>query len=228
MTGTVQILCRTVLFGGLSTAQVSSIAACAVPKTCASGQVLYVLGDEPRGIYVISSGCVRTVRHTNEGREQILSVEYPYATLSEVAVFDGGKSVATAITQEDSDLLFISREDIHRLCNESPAIMANIVAVLARRVRSYAELIHTLSLRDVDRRVAWFLLQEALHRGVPTSAGMAVEVLATHHEIAARVGCVREMVTRAFGHLHKAGLIMADGRVVVIPSETELMKYVGS
>ena len=93
------------------------------------------------------------MRHTNDGREQILSVEYPFATLSEVAVFDGGKCLTTAITQEDSDLLFISSEDIHRLCNESPAIMANIVAVLARRVRSYAELIHTLSLRDVDRRV---------------------------------------------------------------------------
>src|SRR4051812_48027909 len=47
-------LCRTVLFGGLSAAEVDSIAACDVQKTCASDQVLYLLGDEPAGIYVIS------------------------------------------------------------------------------------------------------------------------------------------------------------------------------
>src|SRR4051794_18033408 len=52
----VRVLCRTVLFGGLSAAEIDSIAACAVQKTCASGQVLYVLGDEPAGIYLISSG----------------------------------------------------------------------------------------------------------------------------------------------------------------------------
>jgi len=224
----VQVLFRTLLFSDLSAAEVANIADSVVPVECTPGQVVFVTGDEPRGIYVVVSGSIRAVRHTAEGREQVLSVEYPCATLAEVPVFDRGKCVATAIAQEHSELLFITKDDIHRLCGASPVLMGNIIEALARRIRSYADLIHTLALRDVDRRVAWFLLQEGVNRGVATDQGIAVELLATHHDIAARVGCVREMVTRAFGHLHKAGLVVSSGRLIVIPSETELLKYIGS
>ena len=224
----VQVLCRTLLFGELSGVELAHITEYVVPVEYTPGQVVFVTGDEPRGMYIIASGSMRVVRHTAEGREQVLSVEYPCATLAEVPVFDSGKCVATAIAQEQSELLFISKEDVRRLCRESPVLMSKIIEALARRIRSYADLIHTLALRDVDRRVAWFLLQEGLNRGVATDQGIAVELLIPHHEIAARVGCVREMVTRAFSHLHKAGLVVSHGRLVIIPSETELLKYVGS
>jgi len=223
---TVRILCRTVLFGGLSVDDVCRVAEQVVPLEYAPGQVVFVTGEEPTGIYIVAGGAVRSVRQTVDGREQVLSVHYPCATLGEVPTFDRGPWFSTGMALGATSLLFIGRNDIYRLCAECPELFSRLVEVLARRVRSYADLVHNLALRDVDHRVAWFLLNEAIERGVPTDAGVALELTATHQDIACRVGSVRGMVTRAFGHLQKAGMIKMRGRLVTIADQRRLSEYV--
>jgi CRP-like cAMP-binding protein len=223
---TVRILCRTVLFGGLSVDDVYRVAERVVRLEYAPGEVVFVAGEEPKGIYVVAGGAVRAVRQTVDGREQVLSVDYPCATFGEVPIFDRGPWFSTGMALGATSLLFIGRNDIYRLRAECPELFSRLVEVLARRVRSYADLVHTLALRDVDRRVGWFILKEAIERGVPTDAGLALELTATHQDIACRVGSVREMVTRAFGHLQKAGLIKMRGRLVTIADQARLSEYV--
>lgn len=223
---TVRILCRTILFGGLSIDDVSRVAEQVVPLEYAPGQVVFMAGEEPKGIYVVAGGAVRSVRQTVDGREQVLSVHYPCATLGEVPTFDRGPCFSTGMALGPTSLLFIGRNDVYRLCAEYPDMFSRLIEVLAKRVRSYADLVHTLALRDVDRRVGWFILNEAIERGVPTDAGLALELTATHQDIACRVGSVREMVTRAFGHLQKAGLIEMHGRLITIADQRRLSEHV--
>jgi len=223
---TVRILCRTVLFGGLSIDDVYRVAGQVVLLEYAPGQVVFVTGEEPKGIYVVAGGAVRSVRQTVDGREQVLSVYHPCTTFGEVPTFDRGPWFSTGMALGATSLLFIGRNDVYRLCAECPELFIRLVEVLATRVRRYADLVHTLALRDVDRRVAWFILNEAIERGVPTDAGLALELTATHQDIACRVGSVREMVTRAFGHLQKAGLIKIRGRLVTIADQQRLSEYV--
>jgi CRP-like cAMP-binding protein len=220
-----QVLCRTSLFAELTGCELDRVVERIAAFDFAPGQVIFVAGEEARGLYVVASGAVRSVRQTTGGREQVLSVDYPYATIGEVPVLDRGQCFSTVVAQCPTQLLFISKDDVHRLIGSYPALLRRTIEVLAGRVRDYAELVHTLSLREVDRRVAWFLLHEATRRGIVTNAGLAVELTVTHQELACHVGSVREMVTRAIGHLQKAGLVCVRGRLVIIPDQMELISY---
>jgi CRP-like cAMP-binding protein len=222
----VQVLCRTALFGGLTAAQIDRVSERVAFLQYAPGQVVFLMDEDPRGIYVVANGAVRSIRQTSDGREQVLSVEYPCSTIGDAAVFDHGRCFSTAIAHLPTNLLFISKSDMQRVWTDYPELFRRSVEVLAGRVREYAEIIHTLSLHEVDRRVAWFVLNEARRRGVPTDSGIALELTATHHDIASRVGCTREMVTRAFGHLQKAGLLDMRGRLLAVRDHRALADYV--
>jgi CRP/FNR family transcriptional regulator len=49
----------------------------------------------------------------------------------------------------------------------------------------------------------------------------------TNQQIAARIGSVREVVSRAFARLQQNGLVTLEGRRVTIPDEEALKAYAG-
>ena len=184
-------------------------------------------GDEARGLYCIVEGSVRAFRESLEGREQVIHVEAAGATIAEVPVFDEGKYPSTVAGDEDSVLLFIDKRDVRRLCLEHPQIAVAALRLLAGRLRKCAALVEDLSLHEVDQRLAKFLVGEAQARGARTGAGIVLEMPLTNQQVAARIGSVREVVSRALARLQKNGLIKVEGRQITIPDEEALRAYGG-
>ncbi len=199
----------------------------AVEHTLSRGEILFLAGEEARGLYVVVSGAVRAFRESLEGREQVIHVERAGATIAEVPVFDDGTYPSTVAAEEDSTLLYIDKRDVRRLCLERPQIALAALKVLAGRLRRSAALIEALSLHEVDQRLARLILSEARQRGSLTPDGLAVDMVLTHQQIASRIGSVREVVSRAFGRLQQNELIRADGRRITISDEEALEIYAG-
>jgi CRP/FNR family transcriptional regulator len=124
-------------------------------------------------------------------------------------------------------VLFIEKRDVRRLCLEHPQIALAALEVLAGRLRRTAGLIEALSLREVDQRLARLLLGELRARGQRTSKGVVFDLALTNQQIAARIGTVREVVSRALSRLQQNDLIVMDGRKVLIPDEAALKSYAG-
>jgi len=223
----IEALRRTALFGGLSLAELQALAGTAVERRLSAGEVLFVAGDEARGLYVVAEGAVRAFRETLEGREQVIHVERAGATIAEVPVFDGGPYPSTVAAEEASTLLFIDKRDVLRLCVDHPPIALAALKLLAARLRRSAELIEALSLREVDQRLARFILEEARSRGSLTDSGLAVELILTNQQIASRIGTVREIISRSLARLQQNGLIALEGRRATIPDEQALSVYAG-
>jgi CRP/FNR family transcriptional regulator len=93
-------------------------------------------------------------------------------------------------------------------------------------MRNCAALVERLSLRDVDRRVAQLLLQEAADYGKRSGDVLEFHLALTHQQIGSRVGSVREVVSRAIMRLQQSGLIRVDGRKIIISSEQALRNYI--
>ena len=218
---------RTALFGDLNEAGLRALADRAMEHKLSRSEVLFVAGDEARGLYVIVEGAVRAFRESLDGREQVIHVERAGATIAEVPVFDDRSYPSTVAAEEDSTLLFIDKRDVRRLCLDHPEIALAALKVLAGRLRRCAELVEVLSLHEVDQRLARLLLAEAQARGRRTEAGITVELILTNQQIAARIGTVREVVSRALTRLQQNGLINLEGRRVIIPDETALTAYAG-
>jgi CRP/FNR family transcriptional regulator len=173
--------------------------------------VLFDEGMPAAGVYVVLTGRVKLVRTSPRGREQVLHVEGPGATLAEVPVFDGGGYVATAVAAEDGEVLLVPRDALLDLCGRHPAVALAVIRTLAHRVRHFAALIEDLALRDVTARLARCLLDESRQAGEGW-----FRLSGTRDEIAARLGTVRERVSRSLGTLRSLGLVEVRGRLVGI------------
>jgi CRP-like cAMP-binding protein len=218
---------RTRLFEELDENTLCVLAERAFERRFQKDEVLFVAGEEAHGLYVIVEGAVRAFRVSLDGREQVIHVERAGATIAEVPVFDDGTYPSTAAAEEDTTVLFIDKRDVQHLCLEHPKITLAALKVLAGRLRRCAELVEALSLREVGQRLARFLLAEARRSGAPAENGISINLSQTNQQIAARIGSVREVVSRAFTRLQHDGLIIVEGRRLIIPDEAALETFAG-
>lgn len=218
---------RAKLFEALDETTLHVLAGGAVERRFQKDEILFVAGEEARGLYVIVEGAVRAFRVSPDGREQVIHVERAGATIAEVPVFDDGTYPSTAAAEEQTITLFIDKRDVRHLFLEHPEIALAALKVLAGRLRRCAELVEALSLREVGQRLARFLLAEARRSGTRTENRISINLTQTNQQIAARIGSVREVVSRAFTRLQHDGLIIVEGRRLIIVDEVALESFAG-
>lgn len=206
-THVLRLLRQVPLFAGLGDDALSQLARRCVSRSVSAGHVLFTTGDECRGLYLIESGRVRIYRTDPAGREQVLHIEGPGRTVAELPLFDGGPYPASAITIEESRLVFLPRADFEYLYRSQPDIAQAIIRALGRRLRHMVHLAETLAFRDVAARLAMLLVGYAERAGTAVASGVEIELDRTQEEIAHEIGTARESVSRAMKQLRRKGLI---------------------
>lgn len=188
---------------------------------------VFVEGEPCDGLWIVVEGRLKVFRTSPRGREQVLHVEGPGATLGEVPLFDRGGYVASATTLSAARLIWVPRRELEDLCREHPEVALAIIATMARRVRAFAGLAGDLALRPVQARLGRLLLEEARRVGRQTPRGLELTLPGTRDEIAARIGTVREPASRALSALARQGLVTVSGRHVLVRDVRGLEKVAG-
>ena len=222
-----ELLKQTLLFRDLDDVILRSLARSAVEKQLAKDKILFIAGAEAAGLYVVIEGSVRAFRTGSDGREQVIHVERAVTTIAELPVFDDGAYPSTVAAEEESRVLFIAKEKVRAACLEHPQLALAAARLFASRLRNCAELVESLSLREVGQRLAEFLLDQAKKNSDATSGSVTFRQELTHNQLAARIGTVREVVSRVMFRLQEQGLITTKGRVITIPDRAALERYAG-
>jgi len=224
------LLRRLPLFSRLGEDALERVRRRVVVRSVPRRTLLFREGEPCRGLFVVVRGRVRVYRANREGREQLIHDMGPGRAVAEVPLFDGGPYPADARAEEDSDLLFLSREDFQALYRAEPEIADAVILELGRRLRRAVGLIEKISLRDVPSRVGLTLLEYA-GGGGPKGAGPTTgrdprshpfTLPCTQAEMAERLAATRESVARALRTLREEGLIRQEGRRIEIPDPSAL------
>lgn len=221
----VAALKRSQLFAQLDDDNLRRLADRALERNLRKDEILFIAGDEARGMFVIVEGAVRAFRVNPDGREQVIHIERAGATIAELPMFDEGAYPSTAAAEQPTTVLFLNKQDVKTLSLQHPEIALAAIKVLAERLRRCAALVEALSLREVGPRLARFLLHEARRSGARTDQGFRLNLTQTNQQIAARIGSVREVISRAFTRLQHEGLIEIEGRQVTIADEAALEAF---
>ena len=204
------------LFAPLDASEIQFLAARAGLKSYGPGELLFSEGDPCSGLFVVATGRVRIFKTSANGREHVLAIEGPGSSIAELPVFDGGNYPASAAALEKSDLVFVSRADFRAICLEHPEVALKVLQVVGGRLRRLVAIIEELSFTTVRHRLISWLLRQAKTEGRPTDRGPAFSLGASHQELAAQIGTVRELVSRNMARLQAQGFIEMNGREVVI------------
>jgi CRP/FNR family transcriptional regulator len=200
ITDKISALNRTQLFGELEEPELRALAERAVERRLSRDEILFVAGDEARGLYVIVSGALRAFREGVDGREQMIHVERAGATIAELPVFHDKPYPSTVAAEEETVVLYIDKNDVKALCLKHPQIAMAALNMLAGRLRKCAELVEALSLLEVDQRLARWLMAEARtprRRGARSDAGFDQPADRRPHRLHARSRVAGAVTTTA-------------------------------
>jgi CRP/FNR family cyclic AMP-dependent transcriptional regulator len=195
----------------LSPSELEEISRHAIPREFRARTVLVSEGETTDALYIILEGRARAYLGDANGREVVLSVMGPGEYFGEVA-FDEGPRSASVMTLEPCKMLVVPRSQFAGFMQRSPAFALNFVYKLIHRIRSLTQNVRSLALMDAYGRVARLLLDASV-----TEKGLQyVPERLTQAEIASRVGCSREMVSRIFKDLVKGHYITLEPERIVI------------
>ena len=208
-------------FKELSEETLELVAQRMVHRSAPAGTILFRKGEPARGVYLLVEGRVEIYRTTADGREQVLHSETPVESVAELPVFDEGDYPASGRTAEDSELYFLSRDDLQRLYHAHPEIADAVIRSLGRKLRKLVEVVEKVTLRSVPSRVAKTLLEFAEKAGTLKDGG-SFDLSRTQSELAHELATSRESVARALGDLRQRRIILTEGRRVTISSVDSL------
>lgn len=163
-------------------------------------------------LFVILAGRLRAYSADERGREIVYGIYGPGEYLGEMSL-DGGPRSASVVADEPAICAVITRHTLLEHIAAHPDFALELIARVIRRARLATQSARDMALLDAYGRVVRLL--ESLAE--PRADGMRrIGERLTHAEIAARVGCSREMVSRLMKDLDRGGLVrQEDGQLVL-------------
>jgi CRP/FNR family transcriptional regulator len=169
-----------------------------------AGSTVFWEGDRAPGFYYLHTGWLKVVKSSPDGREQVLRFLGPGETFNEMGIFTNRPNPATAVALEDAGVWLIERGVMRQLLLSHPDVALQVLENLAGRVVDLVTLVADLSLHSVEARLARFLLEQAEDDQVRRRRWT------TQSELAARLGTVPDVLSRALRSLSDAGMIQVD------------------
>lgn len=210
-TSVIDALRESFLFEGFSDIELESLAIeCRIIHKL-EGESLFQEGDPAIYFYVLLSGQLQAYKTSVEGKEMILHLFHTGDIFAEFPVFSGLKTYpASTLCLQDSTILAIHGQGFKNLVVSHPDILQKMLVRLSERLRYFTSLVEDLSLRNVDARLAKYLVSASQNSQNQTSIKVNKKTLA------AILGTVPETLSRAFKKLSTEGVIEVKGNTITL------------
>jgi CRP/FNR family cyclic AMP-dependent transcriptional regulator len=222
-----EVLARAGMFQGLDRSAVSGLTRQLHLLDFPCGHTVFAEGEAGDRLYIIISGKVKIGRRSADGHDNLLSIMGPSDMFGELPMFDPGPRTSRATTITEVRAVSMDRDAFRAWIADRPEIAAQLLRLLARRLRRTNNNLADLIFTDVPGRVAKQLLHLAHRFGTQEDGAMRVTHDLTQEEIAQLVGASRESVNKAFADFAHRGWIRLDGKSVLISDSERLARRAG-
>jgi len=208
-------------FCGFSDPVLQSLNQVSHKSTLPAGAILFVEGQDPRGIFIVCSGKVNLSTTSREGKILILKTANAGEVLGLSASISGVGYETTAETATACQLAFVERKRFLELLDSHSEMGTRTAQSLSRDYQTAYRDIHGLVLtRSSAGKLARLLLSQSsrqeTHREHESQGEIRLDSMMTHEEMAQRIGSSRETVTRLLSRLRRKQLIRLDGPNLII------------
>lgn len=209
-------------FAGLDPARAESVARQCVRKKYAEEELVLDFDDQSTDVYFIVSGDVRVLIRTAAGKEMIFGEFGPGKFFGEMAAIDGAKRSANVTALTNAELLIVPPAVFREVVLHSPEISDRLLRILTARVRELNIRLFERSVLDLRHR----LYSELLRMAGPRKGHDGQSIISPppfQHDLASRIGCRREQVSRELGAMVDEGLAekIRGGLVLLQPHVLE-------
>jgi len=213
----------TPLLAGLSEEELERLAGGCSVRPLDRRETLFLEGDPVAGFYLVLSGLVKIYKLSVSGKEQVLHLAAPGQTFAEAAIFGFAAYPAGAEAVEPSEVLFVPRERFTVLLDECPDLCRRMLGALAVWLRRMTDIISSLAFKDVEARVAAYLLELCRSSHGKLEPGIGIELGIEKSLLASYMGTIPETLSRALRRLQDKGLIEVKGNRIAVRNPDSLL-----
>lgn len=201
----------------LTPAQQETVSRSVVRRTADKGTILHNGSADCTGLFLVRSGQLRAYILSDEGREITVYrlFDRDLCLFSASCMMRSIQFDVVIEAEKQTDLWLIPVE-VYKQLMETSAPVANYTnEIMASRFSEVMWRIEQILWKSMDRRIAAFLLDEAVIEGT-------LELKITHEAIANHLGTHREVVTRMLRYFQGEGMVRLTRGVVEITDEEKL------
>ena len=210
------ILKRFSWFGDLPPGDLTLLLQCADKRWYPRGSIVFYQGDPGDYLLLVLKGRLQILVIEADGSETILRELGEGEALGELSLLDDLNRSATAKAVERSQVLRIPRAPFIALLERRPKMAIKILVRVAADLRRATEHIRTLTLPDLRGQVVRCLIQIALDRGMALHEPIEIRPQPSRLDIAKRIGCRPESVSRAMKELCAAEFVRKEKGAVLV------------
>ncbi|HEY3252209.1 MAG TPA: Crp/Fnr family transcriptional regulator [Ignavibacteria bacterium] len=228
------ILKKVYFFTSLNDDELEQLNSIARLKKFNKGDIIFFDTEPYIGFYFVVKGLVKIYKISKDGKEHILHIINPYNTFAEVPLFENYGSIyedqfrypANSMAIEDeTEVVLIQGRPFIDLIEKNPRISLKIVSGFAKRLRHLNHHIEELTLKDVTKRVAGFILTDYMNaRKKASDAAPHISLNISKNDLAAYLGTIQETLSRTFRKLEEDDIIAVEGKKIIIKDLKKLQE----
>lgn len=197
---------RADLLRGLSDSEVAGIIArCSRRRYPREAQVVRQ-SEQDDNIYLLEEGLLGVAQYASSGREVGFRELRPGDHFGELSAIDGGPRSASVVALTDSTVTVMPFTVFQSLVHGNEVVRVAVMRYLTGLVRRLSERVYEYSTLGVNNRIRAELLRLG-EIGPELDGIVRIHQPPTHAQLAGRVSCNREAVSRELGRLEKLGLL---------------------
>jgi len=214
------------LFCNLSTSALQKLNEIKSTAVYPKSAVLFIEGQQPRGVFVLCNGKVKLSTSSSEGKTLITKLSSAGDVLGLNAAISNHPYEVTAEMIEPGQANFIPRDALLRFLKEHGEVALRVAEQLSRNYYTAYEEIRTLGLTSSPAEKFAKILLSWCTENSQGNGQAQVRLTLTHEEIAEMIGTTRETVSRLFSDFKKRQLLQVKGSTLVIRNKSALEKMV--
>ncbi len=185
-----------------------------------AGDIVFGPDPNPKHVYVLEAGLVRTYRVSTRGEEVTFGYIRTGEVFGELAAFADNPRESFAVAVEPSRVIRLDRRTFRNALAVCPQTVLSVAKQIEDRFKEIESRVEDLVFRTARSRLARVLGRLADEFGEPTDRGVRISMRTTQAELATLAGTSRPTVSITLGEFESEGLIdRFDGRIVVLDRE---------
>lgn len=223
------------MFSNLSEEDLATLVKISKLKIYNKGDIIFFDTEPYHDFYVVLKGLVKIFKISNDGKEHILHIIGQYNAFGEVPLFENSDFLwdnrltypANSMALEDAtEVLMISAKPFLSLIENDSKLCLKMLSGFAKRLRNLNHHIEDITLKDVYKRVAGFILTEYSNkRKTKKELQPSIKLNISKNDLAAYLGTINETLSRTFKKMQDDNLIEVEGKTILIKNLEGLKKH---
>lgn len=171
-------------------------------------EMIYMEGDTAAYLYIITTGKIKTYKTNDFGKEYITEIFNPGDYFGHLALFNNTTHQQSAMTLEQSEVIFIPRQAFFRMLNAQNKLAVRFAKMLSQNMSETEDRLLGLAYNSARKRVAEALL--FLYRQYNTKEDTGFSFPVNRENLSAIAGVSPESVSRNLSDFKDERLILTD------------------